>query len=223
MHTEGHDMGKPESIPSHPAYSRDADHPGYETQDVNVGGIIYFLGGLAGFLVVFFFLCFFLGKVINYYYAKADGAPDRWHPYSATRTQERQNLAPNPVMQQKELDAVTRTFPTPRLMADDSNQETADLHAREDLLLEHYSTDTEGSTTTTRIPIERAMELIAQRGLGGAPAAAPAGASQNLMAGDAQPQVHAPLTNGFARTGYELDQIETRAQKMSFESAKAKE
>jgi hypothetical protein len=220
MHTEGHDLGKPEGVPAHPAHKRDAEHPGYETQDVNVGGIVYFLGGLSGFLLVFFFLCFFLGRVINFYFVNADGAPDKWHPYSATRTLERQNLTPNPVLQQKELDAVTRSFPTPRVVADDDNQETADLHAREDLLLEHYSTDTTGNATTTRIPIDRAMELIAERGLGAAPAAA--AAPVTLMAGDARPQVQAPLTNGFARTGYELDQIETREQKMNYESARAR-
>ncbi len=47
---------------------------------------------------------------------------------------------------------------------DDGNQATADLHAREDLLLEHYSL-VDGQPGTIRIPIERAMELIVQRGL----------------------------------------------------------
>ena len=36
---------------------------------------------------------------------------------------------------------MTTTFPEPRLDIDDGNQATADLHAREDLLLDHYSTD----------------------------------------------------------------------------------
>ena len=59
-----------------------------------------------------------------------------------------------------------------------------------------------------RIPIERAMELIAQRGLPVAPAvqAAP------LMAGDTKPTVTVPLTNGFARTAYEQDQAVARAE-----------
>jgi hypothetical protein len=53
-----------------------------------------------------------------------------------------------------------------------------------------------------RIPIDRAMEIIVQRGLPVAPAA------QNapLMAGDRQPVVQVPLTSGFARTAYELEQ-----------------
>ena len=59
---------------------------------------------------------------------------------------------------------MTSTFPEPRLDIDDGNQATADLHAREDLLLNNYSVDpSEGGTI--RIPIARAMELIAQRGL----------------------------------------------------------
>jgi hypothetical protein len=51
---------------------------------------------------------------------------------------------------------------------DDGNQATADLHAREDLLLEHYSL-VDGQPGTIRIPIERAMELIAQNAQRGLP------------------------------------------------------
>ena len=59
---------------------------------------------------------------------------------------------------------MTTTFPEPRLDIDDGNQATADLHAREDLLLDHYS-EHRRAAGTIRIPIDRAMELIAQRGL----------------------------------------------------------
>ncbi len=210
---EGHDAGKPEGVPAHPANKHDSDHPGYETQDVNIGGVIIFLSGLMGFLVVFFFVCFYLGKVINISFVKADGAPDRWHPYGVTHNADRQNLTPNPVTEQKELADLTRSFPTPRVVADDSNQETAEMHAREDLLLDNYSVD----NGVTRIPIDQAMQLIAQRGLGSAPAQQP----RTLMAGDVAPSIHAPLTTGFARTGYELDTIAARDQKNSFTAASA--
>ena len=40
-----------------------------------------------------------------------------------------------------------------------------------------------------------------------------------VMAGDEKPVVLAPLTSGFARTGYELETIEARAQKMSYGKA----
>ncbi len=64
---------------------------------------------------------------------------------------------------------LTQSFPTPRVQTDDGNQDVADLHAREDLLLDNYSW-VDQSKGTVRIPIERAMELIAQRGLPVAPA-----------------------------------------------------
>ena len=74
------------------------------------------------------------------------------------------DLASNPEMQQQELRQMVAPFPQPQLDVDDGNQATADLHAKEDLLLEHYSL-VDGQPGTIRIPIERAMELIAQRGL----------------------------------------------------------
>jgi len=45
MHTEGHDMGQPEGVQAHPSPKLDSEHPGYETEDVSVGGIITFLAG----------------------------------------------------------------------------------------------------------------------------------------------------------------------------------
>ena len=97
-----------------------------------------------------------------------------------------------------------------------TNQATADLHAREDLLLEHYSSDP-GEPGTVRIPIERAMELIAQHGL----PVATATTTAPLMAGDTKPEIQAPLTSGFARTGYELDVMEARAQRLSYSNAES--
>ena len=58
------------------------------------------------------------------------------------------------------------------------------------------------------------MELIAQRGLPVAQAAQGVG---QQMAGDAGMQVTKPLTNGFARTGYELDVMEAREQRLNYE------
>ena len=84
------------------------------------------------------------------------------------------NLPSSPEMQNKVAE-LTQTFPTPRLQTDDGNQDVADLHAREDLLLDNYSW-VDQSKGKVRIPIERAMELIAQRGLPVAPAVQDAGA-----------------------------------------------
>ncbi|MGD0294878.1 MAG: hypothetical protein ABSB30_13590 [Terracidiphilus sp.] len=92
-------------------------------------------------------------------------------------------------------------FHAQRVQSEDY-QDVAGLHAREDLLLENYSWDE--SQGKVRIPIERAMELIALRGLPVAKTAEQA----PLMTGDQKLVMAVPLTNGFTRTDYELDQAE---------------
>ena len=86
-------------------------------------------------------------------------------------------------MEQRQLQAMTQVFPTPRLEMDDGNQDLADLHAREDLLLNFYSTSPDLPADAVRIPIDRAMELIVQRGL----PTAPQPSTQTLMAGETAP------------------------------------
>ena len=223
MHTEGHDMGKPEGVQAHPTPQVDSDHPGYETQDVSVGGIVTFLAGLSGFVIIFFFFCFAMGKAINYGLAKYDGPQNKWHADgmkmgSPTNTK-REDLTSNATMEQRELQQMTQSFPTPRLETDDGNQDLADLHAREDLLLENYSSSSDLPAGTIRIPIDQAMKLVVQRGL---PKAANSPAPATLMAGERAPTVTTPLTNGFARTGYELDTMEARAQRNEFAHADGK-
>jgi len=63
------------------------------------------------------------------------------------------------------------------------------------------------------------MELIVQRGL---PKPAMNPAAKTLMAGETRPTITVPLTNGFARTGYELQTIQTREQRNEFNRAEAK-
>jgi len=175
---------------------------GYEGTDVQVSGIVVFLTALGIFVVVTAVLCVGIGKVINSELAKADGPATKWnHPVD---TRKLGNLATNPEMQQQFAQLANR-FPTPRLQTDDGYQEISDMHAKEDLLLENYSY-VDRSKGTVRIPIERAMELIAERGLPVVPSD-PNAASTKPLAEAALPVVHAPLTNGFARTGYEQDQM----------------
>jgi len=217
---EGHDMGKPEGVQAHPAPKFDENHPGYEIQDVNASGVATFLAGLFGFVLIFFLFCFFMGKAINYALLKQDGEPNKWQANlsqagATPHGDKRQDLMSNAEMQQRQLAAVSQSFPTPRLEMDDGNQDIADLHAKEDLLLDHYSTSTDLAAGTIRIPIDRAMQLIVQRGLGTPAISTP----EKLMAGESAPTVQAPLTDGFARTGYELDTIEAREQKNSYEHA----
>ncbi|HEY4382211.1 MAG TPA: hypothetical protein VGN01_17815 [Acidobacteriaceae bacterium] len=220
MHTEGHDMGKDtvgNAQPASQAPKYDAEHPGYEVEDVNTRGIAYFLVGLFGTVIVFFFVCYGIGGVINTGLQKSDGNATRWTSAAgAVPAGKGENLASNPAIQQKQLAQITSSFPDPRLDIDDGNQATADLHAREDLLLNNYSR-IDGQPDAIRIPIDRAMELIAQRGL---PVENAAAATDNV-AYAGKPEIKAPLTTGFARTGYELMSIDARNQKMNYGKAVA--
>jgi Na+-transporting methylmalonyl-CoA/oxaloacetate decarboxylase gamma subunit len=171
---------------------------GYEQTDVKVTGIIVFLVSLAILVAVCGVVTYGMGKLINAHMNKEDGPNNKW-----TKTAEiRQlgNLPSSPEMQNK-IAEITRTFPTPRVQTDDGNQDVADLHQREDLLLDNY-TWVDQSQGKVRIPIERAMQIIAQKGLPVAPAVQQA----PLLAGDSKPTVTTPLTSGFARTGYEQEQ-----------------
>jgi len=187
-----------EELGSHGPKPEEVDtSAGYELSDVRVSGIVVFLTALAIFVAVTGILCYGIGKIINAQMKKEDGPNNKW-----TRTAEIRelgNMPSSPELQNK-MAELTQTFPTPRVQTDDGNQDVADLHAREDLLLDNF-TRVEGKPGTVRIPIDRAMELIAQRGLPVAAAAQKA----PLMTGDNAPAVQDPLTNGFARTAYELD------------------
>ena len=215
MPTNDHDL---KQSTAHDSHVRDPEHPGYEVTDVNANGIAVFLAGLFGSVLVFFFLCYGIGILINGGIKKEDGPVTKWNrlsTFAGPVDGKRQDLTSNAAMEQKEFQQMTSTFQEPRLDIDDGNQATADLHAREDLLLNNYST-VAGEGGTIRIPITRAMEIIAQRGL---PVNTQGSAAAVEMIGDEKQVVQAPLTSGFARTGYELQTIEAREQRLTYGKA----
>jgi hypothetical protein len=179
---------------------------GFEHSDVRVAGIAVFLTALTVFVVVTGLLSYGIGKVINARMAKEDATKSKW--VKTVDVRPLGNMASNPELQNKVAE-LTQQFPTPKLQTDDGLQDTADLHAREDLLREYYSwaDQGQGSPRRVRIPIERAMELIAQRGLPVAPQMVQA----PLLTGEQRPTVVVPLTNGFARTAYEQEEARTLA------------
>ncbi len=170
---------------------------GYEGSDVKVTGILVFLVSLGIFVAVTGFVCYGIGKVINARMNKQDGPNSKW-----TKTVEIRdlgNMPSSPEMQNKVAE-ITKSFPQPRVQIDDGNIDIAELHAREDILLDNY-TWIDPSKGTVRIPIEQAMQIIAQKGL----PVAHAQEGPQLMTGDSKPVVTMPLTNGFARTSYEQE------------------
>lgn len=172
---------------------------GYEQTDVKVTGIVVFLVSLLIFVGVCGGVTWFIGKLINGHLDREDGPTTKWTKDVDKEVRKLGAMPNNPELQDK-IATMTQNFPTPRVQIDDGNQDVADLHAREDLLLNNY-TWIDQSKGTVRIPIERAMEIIAQKGLPVAPPVQQA----PLLAGDQKPTITVPLTSGFARTGYEQD------------------
>ena len=174
---------------------------GYEASDVRVRGVLVFLSALVIFVAVAGVLAYGIGKVLHAHMAREDGPTSRWA--KTVDVKPLGNMPNSPDLQNK-IGKLTEDFPEPRVQTDDGSQDTADLHLREDLLLANYSwsAPAQNGQQRVRIPIERAMELLAQRGLPVAPAAA----HSALLTGDSDPAaIHAPLTTGFARTAYELE------------------
>jgi hypothetical protein len=178
---------------------------GYEQSDVRVTGIIVFLTSLAIFVAVCGFVTYFMGKVINAHLNREDGPTSKWTTDADAQIRTLGNMPASPDLQNK-ISEMTKRFPTPRVQTDDGNLDVADLHAREDLLLDNYSW-VDRSQGKVRIPIERAMQIIAEKGLPVAPAATQ---QAPLLAGDQKPTITVPLTSGFARTGYEQDLAATQ-------------
>ena len=121
-------------------------------------------------------------------------------------------MAPNPVVQQQQFAQMTQRFPAPRLQIDDGNQEMADMHAREDLLLDHYTwvNHEKGISKNS----DRSCHAVDRRTR---PAGQEGAAAGQLMTADSERTVATPLTSGFARTGYEQEMMEVQEQQRKHE------
>jgi hypothetical protein len=210
-------MPTPNPKPNDPIHAA-TPQDGYEASDVSATGIAVFLAALLAFVVVFFIFCFGMGKVINNQLVKRDGPPNKWNDLEHGGKAVPNNMASNPAIEQQQLQQMTQRFPTPRLETDDGNQDLADLHVRESLLLDHYSWIDRGQGKI-RIPIEQAMELLAKQGLpviAGAAAGEPPTYGETvegapMEAGGSDIVLPpAPLTTGFVPTGYEQELANSR-------------
>lgn len=182
---------------------------GYESRDVRISGIVVFMASMAVFVVVTAVLCYGIGAMINSHMNKQDGPTSHWAKTANIR--ELGNM-PSAAAEQDKVAQLMQSFPAPRLLVDDGHAEVADLHARENLLLNYY-TWVDESKGRVRIPIERAMEILSQQGL----PVAPSTKSAQLMTGDSRPVVTMPLTDGYAPTTFEQEQAAARAVRESRE------
>ena len=124
-------------------------HGSFEHQDLSARGIIYFLIGLAAAIVVIYFVAFGLYRFLNSYNMQNQATMS---PMVAPRADTR-TVTP----------ADTQAFPQPRLEESERTQ-LRDLIEDEDRKLATYHW-VDKDKGIVQIPIDRAMDLIVQRGL----------------------------------------------------------
>ena len=147
--------------------------------DMQVAGIVIYVVAMTVFFVIALVMMLF------------------WNENATqARAQRRAETRSASAESRNRLAELTQPLPKPALRPEDTNDDIAVLHAREDLMLENF-TWADREHERVRIPIERAMSLVALRGL---PTVAPATSSTPLLTGDTSVAIAAPLTSGFART-----------------------
>jgi hypothetical protein len=129
------------------------EHGGYERQDLPVSGILYFLLTI----VVVVVICLFgLRGLFDFLDHREKAAQPAVNPLvTNVPTDTRRISDPDEYLK--------KAFPDPRLETDERNQLNKDTVREEGLLYSYGWVDEKAGTV--RIPIERAMDLIVQRGL----------------------------------------------------------
>ena len=126
-------------------------HGSFERRDIGVAGIIYFFAGLAAATLIIHFLLAGLYDFLD-------------------KREKAHQPAVNPLITNVPTDTrqipfnyPEKAFPTPRLEQDERTQ-LNDIRMAEEQKLASYDW-VDQKAGTVRIPIDRAMELVAQRGL----------------------------------------------------------
>jgi hypothetical protein len=138
-------------------------HGHYEHRDIGVRAVYYFLGGLALALVVTYL-------VVNVFFhvlekrSQADQTP--MSPLAAKAPADTRHLPPEYKTDSEGADYekyLQKNFPEPQLETNERT-ELNTIRQREEDTLSTYGYFDENAGTV-RIPLDRAMELLAQRGL----------------------------------------------------------
>ena len=125
------------------------NHDGFEQEDLSSSGVFYFLAGLALLGIVIYLIVFGMYRFLdNYERAHQPPLSPMATPQADTRTFAPENL---------------QAFPQPRLEENERTQLRSFIEDQDRKLATYDWLDKDRGTV--RIPIDRAMELIVQRGL----------------------------------------------------------
>ncbi|HUO14115.1 MAG TPA: hypothetical protein VMX38_03945 [Verrucomicrobiae bacterium] len=136
--------------------SNDIKHSGnggYERKDIGVAGVVYFLIGLAIAAVIIHFV---IAGLYNYLDKRFQAEQPPVSPLTNAPKDTRKLPA-------NYADYLKQNFPSPQLEIDERTQLNSILLQQEQTLATYGYVDEKAGIV--RIPIERAMQIIAQRGL----------------------------------------------------------
>ena len=147
---------------------------GFETEDLSPAGVFYFMAGLAVVCVLIYFIVVGMYRFLDAY--------DRSHQAPLNPMAVKTGVDPRTMMTGEIREQLHRTFPKPVLETSERTQ-FGDYLSKQEAILGSYDW-VDQKNGVVRIPIERAMELLAQRGLPVLPqgGAAPAAANQEAKA-----------------------------------------
>jgi hypothetical protein len=138
-------------------------HADYERRDIGVRAVYYFLGGLAVALVVTYLVVNIFFHVLEKR-SEADQTPVS--PLAAKAPADTRRLPPEYKTDSEGADYekyLKKNFPEPQLETQERTELNSDRLREEDTLSTYGYVDENAGTV--RIPIDRAMDLLAQRGL----------------------------------------------------------
>jgi len=134
-----------------PNHANQQGNGGYERTDIGVGGVLYFLLGL---LVAGIVVYFVVNGVYAFLQSRSEAEQTPLSPLVTNAPADTRHI---------ERDYPRSTFPDPKLEEDERGQLNG-IRLKEEQTLSTYDY-VDKNAGTIRIPIDRAMDLIAQRGL----------------------------------------------------------
>ena len=176
----------PQAAPQFHGSNPGAPTVGHETSDVNVRAVLAFLAVLAVCGVAVFVICLGIYNAFNRYATKQDGPGTTWTESQdraeAMKAEElRKHQATTNQIEQSQFESRVESFPQPRLQTDDT-RDMQMLRDEEDLQLDNYMWKDRNAGTVV-IPIDRAIELTAERGLPSVANSQPAAIREPLTMG----------------------------------------
>ena len=121
---------------------------GFEQEDLSPKGVFYFMGGVGLLGIVIYFILIGMYRFLDNYDKTHQGPAN---PMAATTGMDPQSMTYKQIQNQAQ-----QTFPKPVL-------EHSELKKQNEVLGSYYWVDQQNGVV--RIPIDRAMDLLAQRGL----------------------------------------------------------